>query len=76
MRNTGSSLAGACGGLGWGDLLLLISTPAPHLTHRHLHTPCHPLASHWIQFPVSHGTFTLIKSLGSALLPTPHHAQG
>ena len=75
MRNTGSSLAGAGGGLGLGDLLLLISTPAPHLTQRHLHTPCRPLTSHWIQLPVSHGTFTLIESLGSALLP-PHHAQG
>ena len=52
-----------------GDLLLLISAPGLRLTQRRLHTPCRPLAGHWIQLSVSHGTFTLIESLGSALLP-------
>ena len=43
--------------------------PCPPPAQRRLHTPCHPLASHWIQVPISHGTFSLIDSLGSALLP-------
>lgn len=66
MRNTGSSLTEQAAGQ-VGDLLLLISASAA----AHPEASAHPaaLAGHWIQLSVSHGTFTLIESLGSALLP-------